>query len=498
MGQTLVLLTLDGRVLGVKPVDALDALAGSVSAKTLPLDDGSYEFVAALVDANNVLIGTAPVHVTIVTDLDGIAPSIELAANNGDFNRDGIADWSQNNVAQLPVLSAGAFAQGKAAPAAAFGAIIAGSVDSLHAAGPVVLDATAQLQNLSILAAPAALPPAWTAASDLFDFSVTGQAGGQLQDLDPARTGLQTRVVIELAPGGVAADTYVKWDPATGSWFEFRDDGNLDTFDDGATLVDFDRDGRIDRLVVTLTDGGAGDSDHVANGIVIDPGMLVLVHPEVAPAATPVWSVLLANGDRYYSNDANEAARMAQGAGNVFEGSRFDSLSAAQGGRQLYANHNPFTTDWYFAADGQPMPYFCYERVPGAGFFAAGAGGSSTDFHLYLDSSGITQLASVSQAQALDLAARGFADWGVVFSTTTSSAFDFDAEGYLVANASNQAVRDLVLSLSGAFARTTDGGFVDAVEQHYLANVQLIGVAAHGGSATAADVNAAFGTNFVS
>ena len=60
-------------------------------------------------------------------------------------------------------------------------------------------------------------------------------------------------------PFEVHADTFIKWNPHTGTWFEYLDDGNLATFDDGATLLDFDNDGLIDRVVVTLTDGGIGD-----------------------------------------------------------------------------------------------------------------------------------------------------------------------------------------------------------------------------------------------
>jgi hypothetical protein len=184
---------------------------------------------------------------------------------------------------------------------------------------------------------------------------------------------------------------------------------------------------------------------------------------------------------------------MAQGTGNVFVGAAFDSLSAADGGHSMLANYNPFTMDWYFAASGAAMPYVCYEAMPGAGFGAADAGqGVGADYHLFMDVHGQTQLATLAQGAALG---SGFVDKGAVFATTASSAFTFDVDGYLVANAGDQAVRDLVHTLSQQYAHTSDAGFVEAVEQDYLARVQLTGIA-HGGAASAADVNAAFGTAF--
>jgi hypothetical protein len=95
----------------------------------------------------------------------------------------------------------------------------------------------------------------------------------------------------------------------------------------------------------------------------------------------------------------------------------------------------------------------------------------------------------------LGLSAQGYTDRGVIFNTTTAGAFSFDAEAYLVANQADQAVRTFVQTLAATYTRTSDAGFVEAVEQYYLAQIQVVGVS-HGGSASAADVNAAFGTTF--
>src|SRR3569833_2987137 len=128
--------------------------------------------------------------------------------------------------------------------------------------------------------------------------------------------------------------------------------------------------------------------------------------------------------------------------------------------------------------------------MPGAGFGAASAGqGPGVDSHLYLNGAGIPQLVPAAQASSLNLTGNGVTDLGTIFNTTAVSAFTFYVDGYLVANASNQGVRDLVASLAHTYAHTTDAGFFDAVEQDYLARVQLTGIA-HGGAASAADVNA--------
>ncbi|HJV00358.1 MAG TPA: Calx-beta domain-containing protein [Burkholderiaceae bacterium] len=506
-GGAVRLVTSTGEVVETSTVTAEQAHAGQVHLPGMVLDDGVYTFTAQILDSAGKVKAQAPVTMTVVTDVDGVLPSVELAANGGDFNHDGIADWQQNNVGQLPLASVEAFQLGKLAPASSFGAIMAGQVDPAHPDAPVQLAAGAQLLNLSVSAPAAPLPDHVTAATPLLHFSVTQQSGGQpLADLAPDVPGLQVRVVIDLPPGGVQANDFLKWDSKTGTWYSFLDDQNLATADNGATLLDLNGDGKVDRMVVTLTDGGPGDEDGLVNGTIVDPGMLVqrtvpapdpapVVPP--APAATPVLSVLLANGDRYYTTDAAEAARMAQGTGNVFEGARFDSVADNAGGHHLQAAFQPYTQDWYFAAPGQAMPYSCYNVVAGAAGFGAAAAGAvgKVDVHLYQNVQGLTQLLSGADAGALGLAAKGYVDRGAMFSTTQDSAFVFDPEGYLLANQGNAGVQALVRQLAASYGSVSDARFVDAVEQNYLSQVQLVGVQ-HGGAAGAAELNAAFGTHF--
>jgi hypothetical protein len=206
--------------------------------------------------------------------------------------------------------------------------------------------------------------------------------------------------------------------------------------------------------------------------------------------------VLLPGGDRFYTTDTNEAATVASGNNSVFEGVRFDSLQPVAGGRDLVANYNPITGDWYFAAVGDAMPYACYEARPGAGFQAAAGGqGPGTDFHLFMNSAGQTQLVSATEAANLGLANAGFTDHGVIFNTTTHGAYAFDAEAALIANQHIPAVQAFVQHLAATYGSSHDAGFVEAVEHQYLLHVNLVGIE-HGTTATAADLNAAFGTAF--
>uniref|UniRef100_UPI0009A535EA choice-of-anchor U domain-containing protein n=1 Tax=Zoogloea sp. LCSB751 TaxID=1965277 RepID=UPI0009A535EA len=496
-GGSARLLDPSGQVVGTASVTPADIQSGTINVATGQLDDGQYTFQAQILDATGQIVVTAPVTVTIVTDRDGIKPSVELAANNGDYNQDGTPDWQQNNVAQLPLLSLADFQAGVNAPATSFGAIIAGTVNASDAGSPVRLDAGAQLLDLSISAIPAALPTNTVAASAMFNFSVTAQSGSALTDVAPNRPGLQTQVVIDL-PTGVTANAYMKYNAVTGTWINFANPAALDGSQDGAAFVDTVGDGKVHRLVITLTDGGTGDEDGTINGVIVDPGLLAYVASP--PTSTPVYSIRLASGDRFYTTSAAEAASMSKGTANVFEGVRFDSLDSAQGGIHQLANYNPFTTDWYFAVDGGPMPYACYEQIKAlAGFSAASAGkGPGEDFHLYLNGQGLTQLVTQAEATSLGLAAKGYLDRGAVFNTTATSAFTFDAEAYLVANRNDSTIQNLVKSLAGSYTSTSDAQFIETVEQQYLTQVSLVGtVVAHGTSATAADLNAAFGTHFL-
>ena len=275
-------------------------------------------------------------------------------------------------------------------------------------------------------------------------------------------------------------------------WASFLDDQDLATSDDGATLVDVNGDGRVDRIVLTLTDGARGDDDGLVNGVIVDPGLLA------SDVGLPqqVYSILQENGERYYTSDVNDARTKASGAGNVFEGVRFDAMDGTPGHQQLGAYYQPFTQDLTYALAGQALPYACYEAQAGApGFAVMAAGSGGVDIHLFQNGSGMTELLSLAEAGALNLGAQGYADRGARFSATVEHAFTFDAEGYLAANFDNASVQNLVLQLAASYSSTSAAGFIEAVEQNYFEQIVAVGVA-HGAAATAADLNLVFGTAF--
>lgn len=491
-GGSVRLLAPNGAVVGTSAVTAADIAAGKINVAPGALDDGVYTYTVQIMDASGQVVGSAPVSVTIVTDRDGVMPSVELAAYNGDYNKDGVLDWQQNGVALLPLGSLADFAKGVNAPLSSFGAVIAGSVSGELDA--VQLTSGAQLRDLSLTDLPAALPQEQRAASPVFNFTVTAAEGvAGLPDLALNRAGLQTRVVIELGQTGVASNDFLKFDKASGAWYSFLDDQDLATFDDGATLVDLNNDGRVDRIVITLTDGARGDEDGIVNGVIVDPGLLSF--DKTLP--DQVYSVRMANGELYYTGDVKDAMSHASGTGNVFQGVVFDSMVGAPSGKHASAYYQPFTQDTTFAIDGGAMPYACYELVKGSpGFTVLGANsGLGVNVNLYQDALGRTELATVAQAAQLGLGAKGYANRGAVFSATMDNAFTFDAEGYLIANHDNASVQALVQQLAATYQSTSAAGFIDAVEQNYFQQIQLVGVA-HGTAATAADLNAMFGTGF--
>lgn len=489
-GGSVRLLSPEGAVVGTSRITEADALAGRVNVGPGPLDDGVYTYTAQVMDASGKLVASAPVTVTVVTDLDGVMPSIELAAYGGDYNGDGILDWNQHSVALLPLRSLADFGLGKDAPVAAFGAILAGSLGT--ETGGVQLTPGAQLRDLGLSALPAALPEEARAASPVFKFTIEAEPEvPALPDLAPERPGLQTRVVIDLGLNGVVSNGFMKFDSASQSWYSFLDDQDLTTWDDGATLVDLNQDGRIDRIVLTLTDGARGDDDGVVNGTIVDPGLLVF---DTTP--NKVYGVRLNSGETYYTADLTDAQVHSTGPGNVFLGVSFDSMAELPDAKQVSAFFQPFTQDMTFAIDGQPLPYACYELLEGSpGFFAAAVGKAAVDIHLWQNGSGLTELASVAQARELGLAAQGYADRGARFSVDIDHAFRFDAEGYLIANQDNASVQALIKQLAGIYTSTSAAGFIEAVEQNYFEQIKLVGVA-HGAAADAADLNTVFGTGF--
>jgi hypothetical protein len=384
------------------------------------------------------------------------------------------------------------FIQGAAAAQDSFGAVLVGDLLSTDVNGDVTLAPGAQLVDVGVADLPSSTPQNYEITGPLIRFGVTNVEGEELNDVAPEVPGFQVRVIIDL-PAGSLANTYLKYNELTGQWAEFLDDQRLETYDDGATLLDTDGDFLIDRIVLTLTDGGSGDQDGVINGFIQDPGALAYSQP-----LNPVYVVKLENGDLYYTSDAADAGLMSIGLKNQFLGAQFDNMIEQNQSIQFQAFQNFITKDWYFAETAQDMPYACYLQQQRPGFLVNSPGSEGgVDFYLYLDSSGETVLASQDQASMLGLDSGRYVNLGAIFNATVESAFSFDPEGYLIANQRNVDIQQLVLELASRYQSTSDAGFIEAVEQHYLDQVQVVGLPnGSDGNASALQLNAVFGTSF--
>ncbi|MGI9212176.1 MAG: putative Ig domain-containing protein, partial [Methylococcaceae bacterium] len=335
-----------------------EIVAGHVLLTTDELGDGSYALESRLYDAAGNASDQVSLDLTILTDLDGVAPSIESAVAGGDFNGDGIPDLSQSQVTTLPLTSAASFQSGAHADPASFGALIIGTPPVIASSdAPVKLDPNGQLTHVSIQTvddlpgqyAPEVASALTTALagvavdpvmSGLLDFTIQAKPGTQLEDLDPTRPGLQTRLVMEL-PAGVTANTYYKLgatpDNPVPHLYSYMADGNLATYDDGAELVDSDGNGTIDRVVITFTDGAAGDDDLTVNGQIVDPGFLGVAsedHCHCDDATTPNPGITL-TGDTHAPTDYHDNLVGTDGD-DTLEGLRWaDTLSGGLGSDTL-------------------------------------------------------------------------------------------------------------------------------------------------------------------
>jgi hypothetical protein len=155
------------------------------------------------------------------SDADGVPDAVEAGApNGGDGNSDGIPDAQQANVTSLPNAVNGQYAT-LASPAGT------------------------TLANVSAVD-PATLPPPPSGAqlpAGVFSFEVRGVPSGGAATVD---------VFLSLPPN-TSIDSYFKFQNNT--WQQFG----------GATIAG-------NHVTLALVDGGAGDGDGVANGVIVDPG----------------------------------------------------------------------------------------------------------------------------------------------------------------------------------------------------------------------------------
>jgi gliding motility-associated-like protein len=253
-------------------------------------------------------------------------------------NGDGIPDRKQNNITNVPLGSYADFqagidwangVPGAQRPATSkIGSLLIGSLpggksklDSLD------LDPNAKFRNVALLPTPNIANTDRQFSSDLYQFTIEGLLTNAadtlsphlpLRDLDPARPGLQVRAVLEF-PVGMRGSTYLKQNKA-GEWKSFKDDQNLATYDDGATLIDLDNDpSTIERIVLTFTDGAFGDKDTLVNNSISDPGGLGIIKPVIDDAVLPIRAEGLATATTLF---------------NVFD--RNSRLDVDEEGQKLY------------------------------------------------------------------------------------------------------------------------------------------------------------------
>jgi len=164
------------------------------------------------------------------SDNDGIDDDVEAGApNNGDGNKDGIADNQQNHVASFPNALDGSYVT-LAAPA-----------------GTTLVGVTAK-DNPS----PGNAPPGVNFPVGFFDYLIEGVGVGG------------SAVVTVYPESGTVVNTYYQYGP-TGDdpadhWYPFMYDGET-----GAII-------HADRIELHFVDGKRGDDDLSANGIIADPG----------------------------------------------------------------------------------------------------------------------------------------------------------------------------------------------------------------------------------
>ena len=294
---------------------------GSYSYNPDPHFYGELDFEYFVEDSFGVQTGpyTITIEIAESPDDDGIPTKLETLGISNDLDGDGIPDRKQNNISHFPMtsyedfISATSWANGDggAQPEQSnYGAILIGNItdeDGQFGADNYTSDPNAKLKDLGILAIPEDIQESFEFKADLYQFSIVPEPNTTLTDLDdnPAN-GFQTRVVLDL-PTGVEATTYLKKD-IDGNFFSFKDDQDLSTFDDGATLIDTNGDGLINRIVVTLTDNALGDTDPI-EGQFTDPGSLGTIKPIIDDYTTipfnedQVEGVILFDVNEKYTNN---------------------------------------------------------------------------------------------------------------------------------------------------------------------------------------------------
>jgi hypothetical protein len=208
-----------------------------------PIDLRSTQTITAVVIGTTVaFLSVAP---TGSMDADNVSDVVEaLGPNNGDGNGDGVADAEQGHVTSLPILGGDVGSE----PFVTLASDPGTAMTNVRTIDP---------EDPTQVTAP---PPAGYALPDgLLGFSVDGIPAGSDQ------------LVTIFTSSTTGINGYAKYQSSTGTW----------------SLLPSDRVEVLpDRIVVRLTDGGIGDDDGVANGVIVDPGAPAVVSDTEAPTVT--------------------------------------------------------------------------------------------------------------------------------------------------------------------------------------------------------------------
>jgi hypothetical protein len=141
-------------------------------------------------------------------------------------------------------------------------------------------------------------------ATDVIMFRLYPQVVDQSgQVVDQATNALFAQKVVEAYTGaihqvdiGLAEGTYSVADYEV-SYYKVMPDGTIFSFDwdeetgTGASFLDTNNDGYHDLITLFIRDGGRGDVDGTADGVILDPGFAVFFQRSVAPPPPPSSSL---------------------------------------------------------------------------------------------------------------------------------------------------------------------------------------------------------------
>jgi len=252
---SLTLVATNGSVLGLTDADAnaagiqLNGTAAQINtalakANFVGTSAGSAALAMTLKDASNTTSANYPITITAAanasdTDGDGVDNSVET----GDANGDGIADAYQSNVASNSKLT-----------------LVAQST-----LGVPPVDAQTKITGLTNVNSLASLTPP----------SGMTQPGGVLSFNAVVSTGKEEHFSI-LVAASLGVNGYWQQN-STGAWV------NLATEINGGSVTQV---GNMTRLDFVITDGGAFDADHVANGVIVDVGLVGHLTPSLVGMPT--------------------------------------------------------------------------------------------------------------------------------------------------------------------------------------------------------------------